>query len=110
MCIRDSSYADGGQIRFSKHGVISSACIYNADGFLYCAANKATAEIESFSVGNDIRPLALLESSTHTTTEHVVIVEKPAAEVYHEEAQAAEEPNVTWDETTNFYVGVAVIR
>lgn len=44
-------------------------------------------------------------TATHTTTEHVVIVEKPAAEVYHEEAQAAEEPNVTWDETTNFYVG-----
>lgn len=37
-------------------------------------------------------------TATHTTTEHVVIVEKPAAEVYHEEAQAAEEPNVTWDE------------
>lgn len=44
-------------------------------------------------------------TETHTTTEHIVIVEKPAAEVYHEEAQAAEEPNVTWDETTNFYVG-----
>lgn len=44
-------------------------------------------------------------TSTHTVTEHVVVVEKPAAEVYHEEVQEVEEPNITWDETTNFYVG-----
>lgn len=39
------------------------------------------------------------------TTERVVVVEKPAAETYQEEAKEAEGPEITWDETTNIYVG-----